>query len=95
MIGGGAQFQVSGLGHQVPDSGAQVRVQVQEIGHLSSAIDSVIFQFQVAGGSSRCRVAGNLSSALCHRSSHLSSAQPSILPSIRPLLAIIQIVTEM
>jgi hypothetical protein len=51
MIGGGAHFQVSGLGHQVPGSGVRVRVQVQEICHPSSAIDSGGgWQLQVAGG---------------------------------------------
>ena len=75
MIGGGAQFQVSGLGRQVPGSGVQVRVQVQEICHPSSATDSVIFQFQVAGGGT---------SALRHRFSHLSSIQPSIQSSTQP-----------
>ena len=43
MIGGGAYVQVSGLGHQVPGSGVQVRGQVQEIYLLSSAIDSVLY----------------------------------------------------
>ena len=42
MIGWGHFFRVSGLGHQVPGSGIQVRVQVQEICHPSSVIDSVL-----------------------------------------------------
>ena len=42
MIGGGAHFQVSGLGRQVPGSGNQVQVQVREICHLPSAISPVI-----------------------------------------------------
>ena len=38
----GDHFQVSGLGHQVSGSGAQVLVRVQEICPLSSVIDSAI-----------------------------------------------------
>ena len=38
----GGHFQVSGLGHQVSGSGAQVLVRVQEICPLSSVIDSAI-----------------------------------------------------
>ena len=41
MIGGGAHIQVSGLGHQEPGSGVQVRAQVQEICHLSSIQPSI------------------------------------------------------
>ena len=79
MIGGGAQFQVSGLGHQVPDSGAQVRVQVQEIGHLSSAIDPVIFP----GGRWQLQVPGGGKSVLCP----LSSIQSSVIgPAIHSSL---------
>jgi hypothetical protein len=40
MIGWGAYFQVSGLGHQAPGSGIQVRVQVQEICHRFSHLSS-------------------------------------------------------
>ena len=54
MIGWGHFFRVSGLSHQVPGSGIQVRVQVQEICHQSSVIDSVLF----SGGRWRPRVAG-------------------------------------
>ena len=53
-------FQVSGLGHQEPGTGGQVRVRVQEICPLSSVIDSVIHSFRVAGGSSGWPVAGLL-----------------------------------
>ena len=77
MIGWGAQFQVSGLGRQVPGSGVQARVQVQEIGHLSSAIDSAIFHFQVAGGSSGWPVAGLQPSVIRHRFSPPFSPQRS------------------
>ena len=31
MIGGGAYFQVTGLGRREPGSGVQVRVQVQDL----------------------------------------------------------------
>jgi hypothetical protein len=41
MIGWGAYFQVSGLGHQAPGSGIQVRVQVQEICHRFSHLSSI------------------------------------------------------
>ena len=40
MIGWGAHFQVSGLSHQEPGTGDQVRV--QEVCPLSSVIDSVL-----------------------------------------------------
>ena len=42
MIGWGTHFQVSGLSHQEPGTGAQVQVRVQEICPLSSVIDSVL-----------------------------------------------------
>ena len=51
MIGWGVHFQVSGLGRQVPGSGVQVRVKVQEICPLSSIQSS-------------SRVAGIIHSAL-------------------------------
>ena len=63
-IGWGHYFQVSGLGRLVPSSGVQVRVQVQEICHLSSVIDAAIFPFRVAGGGPGWRVAGLIHSAL-------------------------------
>jgi hypothetical protein len=47
MIGWGTHFQVSGPGHQVPGSGVQVRVQVQEICNLSSDINSAIDNSQL------------------------------------------------
>ena len=53
MIGWGVHFQVSGLSNQVPGTGAQVQVRVQDICPLSSVIDAVIDSFQVAGGSPR------------------------------------------
>ena len=60
----GDYFQVSGLSPRVSGPGVQVRVQVQEICPLSSVIDSVIFPFQTAGGSSGWRVAGLIHSVL-------------------------------
>ncbi len=76
MIGwGGIHFQVSGLGHQAPGSGFQVRVQLQEICHRFSHLSSVIDPVIVSGGGWQPRVAGGGKSALCHR----SSIQPSIL----------------
>ena len=44
MIGWGAHFQVSGLSHQEPGTGDQVRV--QELCPLSSVIDSALFYSQ-------------------------------------------------
>ena len=41
MVSGGPRFQVSGLGNQVPGSGVQARVQVQEIGHRYSHLSSI------------------------------------------------------
>jgi hypothetical protein len=58
-ISWGHFFRVSGLGRLVPGSGVQVRVQVQEICHLSSVIDAAIFPFRVAGGGPGWRVAGD------------------------------------
>jgi hypothetical protein len=39
---GQKRFQVSGLGHQDSGTGIQVQVQVQELCHLSSVLDSAI-----------------------------------------------------
>ena len=64
MIGWGAHFQVSGLSHQAPGTGAQVQVRVQEIRLLSSVIDSAISRFRVAGGSPGWPVAGLFHSVL-------------------------------
>ncbi len=62
MIGWGSHFQVSGLGHQEPGTGDQVRV--QEICALSSVIDPALLSFRVAGGGSRWQVAAFIHSAL-------------------------------
>ena len=71
MDGGGRDnFQVSGLGHQVPGAGIQVQVQVQDLCHLS-----------ISGGGWQPQVAGGGKSALCPLSSMQSSTQPSIQPS--------------
>ncbi len=83
----GDHFQVSGLGHQVSGSGAQVQVRVQEICHPSSDIDPVIqFGWRVAapGGwwqgfsiqpSTQSSIqASAIDSVICP----LSSIQPSI-----------------
>ena len=43
-MGWGTHFQVSGLGPQVPGTGAQAQVRVQEICPLSSIVDSVILR---------------------------------------------------
>ena len=79
MIGwGGDNFQVSGLGHQVPGAGIQVQVQVQEICHLS-----------ISGGGWQPQVAGGGKSALCPLSSVIDavlySALNAVLNSALPL----------
>jgi hypothetical protein len=97
MIGCGAHFQVPGLSHQEPGTGAQVQVRVQEICPLSSGIDSVIDSFQVAGGGPRWQVAGfsiqpsmqcstQPSIQTSTQPSMQSSIQSSIQPSILPLI---------
>ncbi len=43
MIGWGYFFQVPGLGHQDSGTGIQVQVQVQDLCHLSSVIDSTLW----------------------------------------------------
>ena len=68
MIGwGGDNFQVSGLGHQVPGAGIQVQVQVRELSHRP-----------ISGGGWQPRVAGGGRSAICPPSSMQSSIQPSL-----------------
>ena len=72
LDGAGTHFQVSGLSHQVPGTGAQV--QVREIcplpalsdrpSHLSSVIDLAIHSFRVAGGSPGWQASGLFHSAL-------------------------------
>ena len=74
LDGAGTHFQVSGLSHQAPGTGAQVQVRVREIypppalsdrlSHLSSVIDLAIHSFRVAGGSPGWQVAGLFHSAL-------------------------------
>jgi hypothetical protein len=55
MIGCGAHFQVPGLSHQEPGTGAQVRVRVQVIGPLSSIQPSTHSRWQVAAPGDRWR----------------------------------------
>jgi hypothetical protein len=55
MIGCGAHFQVPGLSHQEPGTGAQVRVRVQVIGPLSSIQPSTHSRWQVAAPGGRWR----------------------------------------
>ena len=73
MIGWGAHFQVSGLGHRDPGPGDQVQV----AGNLPFVLDSVLPPLRVAGGSPRWQVAGVppsvIDSVICHLSSTLSS----------------------
>jgi hypothetical protein len=73
MIGWGAHFQVSGLGHRDPGAGDQVQV----AGNLPFVLDSVLPPLRVAGGSPRWQVAGVppsvIDSVICHLSSTLSS----------------------
>jgi hypothetical protein len=68
-------FRVPGLGRRVPGAGIQVQVQVQELCHPSSAIDSIIVPFRVAGGSPGWQVAGLFHSAL-------NAVLHSVLPSV-------------
>ena len=75
-------FQVSGLGHQVSGSGAQVQVRVQEICHPSSAIDPVIqFGWRVAAPGGRWR---GFSIQPSIQPSTQSSIQSSVIPSAQP-----------
>ena len=53
MIGWGLHFSVSGLSHQVPGTGAQVQIRVQEIRPLSSIQPSPRFGWQVAAPGGR------------------------------------------
>jgi hypothetical protein len=68
MIGGGARFQVSGLGHQTPDPGVQVRVQDFPLSPPFSPQRSPLL-------SPPSSVIYHLSSVICHL--------PSIQPSFR------------
>ncbi len=74
--GWGHFLRAPGLGRRVP--GAGILVQVQELCHLSSVIDSVIVPFRVAGGSPGWQVAGLFHSAL-------HSALNAVLNSVLPL----------